>query len=66
MMTASMLRRKIRTRIKTWLQSADISYQLYFIETCICQLTERICQIAFLKHISPTTYVCMYFISIGQ
>jgi len=56
MMTASTLRRKIRTRIKS-LAAADISYQLYFIETCICQLTERICQIAFLKHISPA-YVC--------
>jgi len=56
MMTASTLRRKTRTRIKTL--AADISYQLYFIETCICQLTERICQIAFLKHISPTYVVC--------
>jgi len=52
MMTASMLRRRTKTRIKTL--SADFSYQLYFIETCICQLKERICQIAFLKHISPT------------
>merc|ERR1711862_165009 len=50
MMTASTKRRKTKTRIKT---PASFSYHLYFIETCICQRTKPICQIAFLKHISP-------------
>jgi len=36
MMTASMLRRRTKTRIETL--ATNISYQLYFIETCICQL----------------------------
>jgi len=36
MMTASMLRRRTKTRIETL--ATNFSYQLYFIETCICQL----------------------------
>jgi hypothetical protein len=45
MMTASMLRRRTKTRIKTL--SADFSYQLYFIETCICQLRNVFAKLPF-------------------
>jgi len=52
MMTASMPRRRTKIRIKTL--TADFSYQLYFIENLYLPTDEHICQIAFLKHISPT------------
>ena len=58
MMTALTPRRKIRTRIKTWV-AKTIAANCIFNETCICQFMERIAKTAFLNHIlSPA---CMYF-----
>jgi len=45
MMTALTPRRRIRTRIKTL--AANFSYQLYFMETCICQLTNVFAKLPF-------------------
>jgi len=66
MMTALTPRRKIRTRIKTWV-AKTIAANCIFNETCICQLMERIAKSAFLNHILVSiSPACMYFIRIGK